>query len=86
VAETIPGFNFTGWMVLVAPTGTPSDVVRRVNRELQAIMGDPEMVKRLRDIGFFTEGAGTPETTGQFIRAQYEAWGKAVHEIGLQPE
>jgi tripartite-type tricarboxylate transporter receptor subunit TctC len=86
VAETFPGFNFTGWMVLVAPTGTPDEVARRVNRELQAIMGDPELVKRLRDIGFFTDGAGTPESTGQFIRTQYEAWGKAIREIGLQPE
>jgi tripartite-type tricarboxylate transporter receptor subunit TctC len=86
VAETFPGFNFTGWMVLVAPTGTPDEVVRRINRELQAIMDDPDLVKRLRDIGFFTDGAGTPESTGQFIRTQYEAWGKAIGEIGLQPE
>ena len=86
VAETFPGFNFTGWMVLVAPAGTPAEAVQKVNREMQTILKDPNNVKRLRDIGFFTDGAGTPETTGQFIRSQYEAWGKVVREIGLQPE
>ena len=86
VAETFPGFNFTGWMALVAPTGTPAEVVQRVNHDLQPILSDPHVVNRLRDIGFFTDGAGTPESTGQFIRMQYEAWGKAIREIGLQPE
>ena len=86
VAETFPGFNFTGWMVLVAPTKTPADVVQRVNRELQSILSDPEIVGRLREIGFLTDGAGTPDSTGAFIRAQHEAWGKVVREIGLQPE
>jgi tripartite-type tricarboxylate transporter receptor subunit TctC len=86
VAETFPGFNFTGWMVLVAPTGTPAEAVQKVNREMQTILNDATTVKRLRDIGFFTDGAGTPETTGQFIKTQYEAWGKVVREIGLQPE
>jgi len=85
-AETFPGFNFTGWMTLVAPAGTPAEAVKRVNRELVTILNDPSIVKRLRDIGFFTDGAGTPETTGQFIRTQYNDWGKVVWEIGLAPE
>ena len=86
VAETFPGFNFTGWMVLVAPAGTAAEVVRRVNRELQPILSDREIVKRLSDIGFVTDGAGTPESTDAFIRAQYEAWGKVIREIGILPE
>lgn len=86
VAETFPGFHFTGWMVLVAPTGTPVEVVQKINREMQIILNDASIVKRLREIGFYTDGAGTPETTGQFIRSQYEAWGKVIREIGLKPE
>ena len=86
VAETFHGFNFTGWMMLVAPTGTPSGVVSRLNREMQPIMSDPEIVGRLRDIGFFTGGAGTPESAAAFINSQYDAWGRVVREIGIQPE
>jgi hypothetical protein len=44
------------------------------------------MVNKLADLGFFTEGADTPEATDAFVRAQYELWRKIVHEIGLQPE
>ena len=73
-------------MALVAPTGVPPEAVQRINREMQTILKHPNIVKRLRDIGFFTDGAGTPETTGQFIRAQYDAWGKVVKEIGLRPD
>jgi tripartite-type tricarboxylate transporter receptor subunit TctC len=86
VAETFPGFHFTGWMVLVAPSGVPAEAVQKINREMRTILNDANNVKRLRDIGFYTDGAGTPETTGQFIRSQYEAWGKVVKEIVLQPE
>ena len=44
------------------------------------------MVKRLAELGFFTEGADTPEATRAFVQAQYELWGKVVREIGLSPE
>jgi tripartite-type tricarboxylate transporter receptor subunit TctC len=86
VAETFSGFDFTGWMVLATPTGTPPAVLARVNREMDAILKDPDVARRLREIGFFTEGAGTLQEAADFVRSQYEAWGKVVREIGLQPE
>jgi tripartite-type tricarboxylate transporter receptor subunit TctC len=86
VAETFPGFDFTGWFVIVAPTGTPAPVVQQLNRELDKVLKDPEIVQKLREFGMFTDGAETPEATGEYIRAQRVAWGKLVKEIGLQPE
>jgi tripartite-type tricarboxylate transporter receptor subunit TctC len=86
VSEIFPGFDFTGWWVLTAPTGTPAEILGRVNREMQAILKDPAVVKRLGDIGFVTHGAGTLAEARDYVRAQYEAWGKVVREIGLQPE
>jgi tripartite-type tricarboxylate transporter receptor subunit TctC len=86
VGETFPGFDFTGWMALAAPTGTPSDVLGRLNREMDVILKDAAVVNRLRDIGFVTDGAGTLQQARDYVLAQYEAWGKLVHEIGLQPE
>src|SRR5262245_13635279 len=46
VAETFPGFDFTGWWVLAAPTGVAPDVLARVNREMVAILTDPGVVTR----------------------------------------
>ena len=86
IAETFANFNFSGWMVVVAPAGTPVDVIGRMNREMDAVLKEPEVERRLREIGFYTRGAGTPEETGAYIRDQYEAWGRVVRDIGIQPE
>jgi len=86
VAETFSGFDFSGWMSVVAPTGTPADIVQRMNRELDIVLKQPEIEQRLREIGFYTTGAGTTEETANFIRAQFDAWGRVVKEIGIQPE
>jgi tripartite-type tricarboxylate transporter receptor subunit TctC len=86
VADTFAGFDFSGWMAVVAPSGTPDAVVARMNRELDAALTQPDIVQRLREIGFYTTGAGTTEETADFIRAQFAAWGKVVKEIGLQPQ
>jgi tripartite-type tricarboxylate transporter receptor subunit TctC len=86
VAETFPGFDFVGWFAIVAPTGTPQDVIRHVNHDLDTVLRDPDIVARLRGMGIFTDGADTPEGTGAFVRAELATWGKVVKEIGLQPE
>ena len=86
VAETFPGFDLTGWMMVSAPAGTPADIMQRFNRELDAVMKAPEMVKRLRDIGFYTDGAGTLAEASAFVKDQYAAWGRVVADIGLKPE
>jgi tripartite-type tricarboxylate transporter receptor subunit TctC len=55
ISATFPGFDYVGWHALVAPTGTPLDIVRRVNRDMDQILKDPEVVKRLADLGPITE-------------------------------
>lgn len=86
IADTYPGFDFIGWFSLVAPAGTPKEIVQRVNREMDKILKDPEVRARMQKAGFYSDGAGTPEQAAAYIRSQYDAWGKVVKEIGLQPE
>lgn len=86
IAGTYPGFDFIGWFSLVAPAGTPKEIVQRVNREMDKILKDPEVRARMQKAGFYSDGAGTPEQAAAYIRSQYDAWGKVVKEIGLQPE
>jgi tripartite-type tricarboxylate transporter receptor subunit TctC len=59
--------------------------VRRV-REMDAIMRSPDLVKRLHELGFYTDGAGTPSSTAAFVRGQREEWATIVREIGLTAE
>jgi tripartite-type tricarboxylate transporter receptor subunit TctC len=86
MAETFPGLDFVGWFVLVAPAGTPTAIVDKMNLEMQRVLKDPAVVNRFVDIGFFTEGAGTPAETQAFIRDEYAVWGKILGSIGLQPQ
>ena len=86
LAESFPGFEYVGWYVLLAPTGTPSAVVRRANRDVDQVLNDPQVTSRLHEMGQVTEGAGTPETTGKFLGAERARWMKTVRDIGITPE
>jgi len=86
LSETYPGFEYVGWFALLAPTGTPAAVIQRVNREMDKVLAEPEIAQRLFDFGLVNEGAGTPESLNEFLRAERERWSKLVKEIGLQPE
>ncbi len=85
LAETYPGFDYAGWFALLAPAGTPREVVLRVNRELNAVLAEPDVAQRLRDLGLVLD-PGTPEALNEFLAAERARWGKLVKEIGLQPE
>lgn len=86
IGETFAGVEVTGWFIIAAPAGTPAEIVARMNRELDQILKDPEIAGKLATVGFFTEGADTPEATRAFVKAQYDLWGKVARDIGLQPE
>ncbi len=86
IASTYPGFDYVGWHALVAPIGTPREIVQRVNHDMDQVLKDPEIVKRLADLGPITEGAGTPEALGQFLAAERVRWAKLVKDVGIQPE
>lgn len=86
LAESFPGFEYVGWFALLAPTGTPAAIVQRVNREMDKALTEPDMAQKLYDFGLVNEGAGTPESMNEFLRAERERWGKLVQAIGMKPE
>jgi tripartite-type tricarboxylate transporter receptor subunit TctC len=86
IAETFPGFEFVGWFVLAAPKGTPDDIINRLNHEMDQILKEPELVKRLAELGFYSDGASTPQATTEFVRRQRDKWGEIVRAIGIEPD
>ena len=87
IAETVPGFEFVGWFGVVAPTGSPTEAVQRLSRELTTILRDPEMLQRLREFGTYpTENAQSPEGFGELLRAERVYWAKLLKEVGIEPE
>jgi tripartite-type tricarboxylate transporter receptor subunit TctC len=86
IADTLPGVELIGWFAIVAPKGVPSEVVQKLNGALDRILKDREVMQKLVGLGFYTEGAGTPEAARAYIRSQLETWGKVTRDIGLEPE
>jgi tripartite-type tricarboxylate transporter receptor subunit TctC len=85
LAETYPGFDYSGWFAILAPAGTPKDVIAKVNRDVNQVLADPEVAQRLRDLGVVPE-PGSTEALSEFLAAERSRWTKLVKDIGLQPE
>jgi tripartite-type tricarboxylate transporter receptor subunit TctC len=86
IAERFPGFDFTGWHLLAAPTGTPVDILARMNSAVAAILADPSLLAMVRKMAFDIPGAGSPKQAQDYVNNQYAIWGKVVREIGVKPE
>ena len=82
VAETIPGFVFTGWIGYFAPAGTPKPIIDRLARELVAICRDSEVVKIMANVGIDTIG-NTPEEFAKDIERDIPIARDAVEAAGL---
>ncbi len=84
VAEAgIPGYDATTWFGVLAPKGTPADVVARLNAEIAKVLADEEVLKRLRDLGLEPAPA-SPQAFGEFIRSEVVKWEKVVKATGAQ--
>src|SRR5262245_17614779 len=84
--ETLPGVVVDGWFGVVAPAGTPPDIVTRVNREIGEFLKGPDIQQRLIAFGLATNGAGTPESTAGLIREMQAHWRALARELDIQPQ
>lgn len=81
--QGIKGFNLNTWASIVAPTGTPVAVLDRLNGEIRKIMAQPDVQKRLIDMGFIAVGS-TREEYAKFLTAEYANWAKIVEVSGAK--
>jgi tripartite-type tricarboxylate transporter receptor subunit TctC len=84
-AETIPGFDFSGWFMLMAPTGTPDAIIQKMNAEVREVVKDERIREMGPKLGFGIE-TGTPEEAASFLREQMETWRKITTELGLKSQ
>ena len=85
--ETYPGFEYFGWYMIYAPTGTPAAIVQRVNRDMGELLKDRDIVAKLSSFGSIVEKSpGTPKSLNDFLRQEEDRWGKAVKAAKIQPE
>ncbi len=85
VAEFVPGFEFYSSFALVAPAGTPKDIIARLNAEVVKAVAAPEVREKLVAQGF-TVVASSPEDLYKTTKDQLERYGKLFKQVGLTPE
>jgi tripartite-type tricarboxylate transporter receptor subunit TctC len=85
VAEFLPGYEASSWEGLGAPKGTPSEIVGRLNKEINAGFADPAFTERLADFGGVPL-AGSPADFGKLLADETEKWAKVIKFANIKPE
>jgi len=85
VAETVPGYEASALFGMGAPKKTPPEIIEKLNREINAVLAEPDMKKRLTELGG-EPLISTPDAFGSMIVAETEKWEKVVKFAGAHVE
>jgi tripartite-type tricarboxylate transporter receptor subunit TctC len=86
VAEAgLPGFESVAIYGLLAPAGTPAEIIALLNREANAVLQMPDVVAKLAEQGIEASG-GTPEAMGAIVQAEIARWAKVIRDANIKPE
>jgi len=80
VAETIPGFFVGAWTIMLAPSGTPDPIVRKVSADLWTALNDPEVKSRFQANGAFVKHM-TPEQVTAFVQSEQKTWRPILEQV-----
>jgi tripartite-type tricarboxylate transporter receptor subunit TctC len=85
VSEFVPGYEASTWYGVGAPKKTPTEIISRLNKEINASLADPKLQARLADLGT-TALAGSPADFGKLVADETDKWAKVVKFSGAKPE
>jgi tripartite-type tricarboxylate transporter receptor subunit TctC len=81
----IPGYSFVAWCAMFAPANTPPEVVKKLNAAALQALKDPDVKKRLGDLGFQIE-ASTPEELETYLRQEYQRTGDLIRSANIKAQ
>lgn len=83
IAESgVPGYDAHAWFGILAPAGTPREIVARLNKESLAILNQPDVRESLRQQGADPAESNTPEQFASYIQSEISKWGKIIRASG----
>jgi tripartite-type tricarboxylate transporter receptor subunit TctC len=88
IAETLKSVDLQGWFMLMAPAGTPADIIEKLSSEIARAINSPEVRERAAALGFDV-GIGDAVTSAgakRFFEAELASTGKVIQELGIEPE
>jgi tripartite-type tricarboxylate transporter receptor subunit TctC len=77
------GMDFSIWMGMFAPAGTPPNVIALLNKETNRVLQSPDLIEKLK-AGGVSAGGGTSESFAEFVKADYAKWGALVKASGIK--
>jgi len=81
----LPGFVFNSWFAIMAPAGTPKDIIARLDAEVLKALGDADVRRKLEDLGFSIRGDQAAEL-GAMTREQLAKYARVIKELGIPRE
>jgi tripartite-type tricarboxylate transporter receptor subunit TctC len=85
VAEFVPGYEASAFFGVGAPRSTPSEIVDKLNKEINVVLADPKIKARFADLGG-TALVGSPADFGKLIAEEAEKWGKVIRAAHIKPD
>ena len=84
IAESVPGYESSGWHDIGAPHRTSTEIIEKLNKEINAVVADPKMQTSLAGMGL-TPMSTAPAEFGKFIADETAKWAKVVKFAGINP-
>jgi tripartite-type tricarboxylate transporter receptor subunit TctC len=84
IAETFPGYDLGIWQSIVAPAGTPHDVIEKLHASISKVLAMKDVREKLLTAGIEPAGSKSPEEFAEFIRTQAETRAKVIKAVGLK--
>jgi tripartite-type tricarboxylate transporter receptor subunit TctC len=81
----VPGFEAKSWFGLVAPAGTPAEIIKKINEDVIKVISDPAFAQQYLAAQGLEPITGTPEEFAAFIPAESKKWGKVVRDANIKP-
>jgi tripartite-type tricarboxylate transporter receptor subunit TctC len=85
VGEFLPGFEASGWIGVGTPKNTPTEIVDKLNKEINVALADPKIRARISDLGSAVF-ASSPVAFTNFIAADTEKWGKVIRALNIKAD
>jgi tripartite-type tricarboxylate transporter receptor subunit TctC len=79
----VPGFDAAAWQGVIAPAGTPKDILNKLNAEINGIVALGDVRSRMTDLGMIPIGKGSPDELQHFLESEIGRWAKIVEAAGL---
>jgi tripartite-type tricarboxylate transporter receptor subunit TctC len=85
LGEFLPGFEASAFVAIGAPNNTPTEIIGRLNHEINAGLADPKIKARLAELGG-TAFVGSPSDFSKLIAEETEKWARVIRAANIKPE